>query len=211
MKISYAITVCNEHAQLKFLLDKLTKFISKKRPSDEIVIQYDQSKITPEVYKVISDYVGLFNPKVTGYMLNKNFADFKNHLNSKCSGDWIFQLDADEYPDDHLLYSLHEIIADLPEDLEALWVPRINMVAGITDEHIRKWGWHINEKRWINFPDFQLRIYKNSDRIYWTKPVHEQLTGYKSYAKLPMEQYYCLWHPKTIKRQEKQNEFYSNL
>ena len=57
-----------------------------------------------------------------------------------------------------------------------------------------------------------MRIYKNdTERIYWTKPVHEQLVGYKKFATLPMDEEYCLYHPKDIKRQERQNNFYETI
>ena len=47
--------------------------------------------------------------------------------------------------------------------------------------------------------------------IKWSKPVHEQLVGYKDYARLPVNSEYCLWHPKDIDRQEKQNNFYKEI
>ena len=53
MKISYAIPVCNEHEELKRLLDFLTKNVKKE---DEIVVQCDQGNTTPEVYKVLDSF-----------------------------------------------------------------------------------------------------------------------------------------------------------
>jgi hypothetical protein len=41
--------------------------------------------------------------------------------------------------------------------------------------------------------------------------VHEVLEGYLTYAALPAEDEWCLVHPKNIKRQEKQNQFYSKM
>ena len=80
------------------------------------------------------------------------------------------------------------------------------------EEHVTKWGWVVDKDGRINFPDQQLRIYKNDpERIYWTKPVHEQLVGYTKYAALPGNEEYCLHHPKDIKRQEKQNNFYDTI
>jgi hypothetical protein len=97
-------------------------------------------------------------------------------------------------------------------DVEAYWVSRINTVNGLTKEHIRRWGWNVDNKGWVNFPDKQMRIYKNDpDRIKWTRPVHEQLVGYKKYASLPSNEEYCLHHPKDIKRQERQNDFYEKI
>ena len=53
MKISYAITVCNEHKEL----DKLLKFLfENKRKEDEVVVQYDNGNTTEEVMDVIEKY-----------------------------------------------------------------------------------------------------------------------------------------------------------
>jgi hypothetical protein len=95
--------------------------------------------------------------------------------------------------------------------VEVLRVPRINTVAGLTNEHIQKWGWNVNEQGWVNFPDYQWRIYKRTPYIVWENRVHEVLNGFKSLAHLPAEEEFCLYHHKDIKRQEKQNELYSKL
>ena len=84
-------------------------------------------------------------------------------------------------------------------------------VEGITTEHIQKWGWRITEQGWVNFPDNQLRIYKNNPEIKWENKVHEILEGYKTVSHLPFQEEWCLYHPKTIERQEKQNNIYSKL
>ena len=128
-----------------------------------------------------------------------------------CTGDWIFLIDADEYPDEYLCTALPAVIESNPE-VEAYWVSRINTVTGLTTEHINRWGWVVDSKGRVNFPDRQLRIYKNEpDRIKWTKPVHEQLVGFSKYASLPDNEEYCLHHPKDIQRQEKQNAFYNTI
>ena len=50
---------------------------------------------------------------------------------------------------------------------DIFWVPRINTVKGLTQEHIDKWGWRVDDQGWVNFPDWQMRIYRNDDNIYW--------------------------------------------
>jgi len=142
--------------------------------------------------------------------INKNFAAYKNNLNKNCDGNWIFQIDADEIPNAYLLEALPFILETNP-DVEAYWVPRVNTVAGITDEHVAKWGWRVTEDGWVNFPDWQMRIYQNIDTIYWVKPVHEQLKGYTKFANLPPEEKFALYHPKNIGRQEQQNSFYETI
>jgi len=209
MKISYAITVCNEHKEI----DKLLTFLFEhKRKEDEVVVQMDKDNATEEVWDVCEKYESKPALEYTlgTCSLNKNFAAYKNNLNTRCKGDWIFQIDADEIPNEYLIQAL-PFILEANADVEAYWVPRVNTVAGITDEHIQKWGWRLSEDGWVNFPDWQMRIYQNIDTIYWIKPVHEQLKGYTKFANLPAEEKYTLYHPKDIRRQEKQNAFYETI
>ena len=203
MKISYAIPVCNEHEELMRLLSIL---VTNKRDEDEIVVQCDQGNTTPEVYKVLDQFYGRIN--VIEFPLKGNFGAFKNNLKKHCTGEWIFQIDADEYVTTEFLQNLHLILQDNPT-IDVFLLPRINTVEGLTQEHIQRWGWNVNEKGWVNFPDHQTRIVKNEPEINWENKVHERLVGFKLYASLPDE--YCLIHPKDIKRQERQNDFYSKL
>ena len=207
MTISYAITVCNEIKELTKLLNFLQLRIRKE---DEIVIQYDESSVTDEV----KDYVTLMdsmhdNHKVIGYPLNKDFASFKNNLKSNCSKDYIFQIDADEIPNEYLVDYLPQVLEENPVDI--VFVPRVNTVEGLTDTHIQKWGWKVNEKGWVNWPDYQTRIYKNTDEVMWMNKVHERITGYDTFSNFPAQEEWCLYHPKQIDRQEKQNEFYETI
>ena len=96
-------------------------------------------------------------------------------------------------------------------DVDVILVPRVNIVKGLTKEHIQRWGWHVNEQGWVNWPDPQWRIYKNVDYIKWENKVHEKLTGYKTISNLPVDINFSLHHIKTIERQEQQNEYYSTL
>ena len=208
MKISYAITVCNEHKEIKKLL---TFLFEHKRKQDQVIVQMDAAA-TDDVWKVCESFESkpFDEYKLIEHKLNKNFAAHKNNLNENCDGDWIFAIDADEIPSAYLLEAL-PFILETNSDVEAYWIPRVNTVAGITDNHIAKWGWRVNEDGWVNFPDWQMRLYRNVEDIYWIKPVHEQLKGYTKFANLPAEERYCLYHPKDIGRQEKQNEFYDTI
>ena len=209
MKISYAITVCNEHKEL----DKLLTFLFEhKRPEDEVIVQMDNGNATEEVWDVVEKFETHQASEYANhsFALDKNFAQYKNKLNSHCNGDWIFQIDADEIPNEYLIQALPYIL-EANDGVEAYWVPRVNTVAGITEGHIQKWGWRVNEDGWVNFPDWQMRIYQNKDEIYWIKPVHETLKGYTKFANLPAEEKFCLYHPKDIGRQERQNAFYETI
>jgi hypothetical protein len=205
MKISYAITVCNELEEVKRLVNYL---LSNKREQDEIVILFDKQNGSQEVRQYVSDL-----PKQIVVKRDKflgHFADWKNLLTSYCTGDYIFQIDADEVPCTPLIESLPTILESNPE-LDVLLVPRVNTVQGLTQEHIHKWGWNVNSEGWVNWPDFQWRIYRNTPNVKWKNKVHEVLEGYKTYTTLPMEEDYSLYHPKTIERQERQNNYYDTL
>ena len=76
-------------------------------------------------------------------------ASFKNNLKSHCSKDYIFQVDADEIPHEFLVEYLGQVLEENPVDI--VFVPRVNTVEGLTDTHIEKWGWKVNEKGWVNW------------------------------------------------------------
>ena len=203
MKISYAIPVCNEHVELERLLSFLLKYIDE---NDEIVVQCDKGNTTDKVYQVLQ------HPrfKVIEFPLNGHFSNFKNNLKEHCTGDWIFQIDADELPHESLITNLKELLK-LNPTTEMFLVPRVNTVEGLTQEHINKWRWNVNEKGWVNWPDYQTRIIQNGPKIKWQNKVHEQIVGISTKGALPMEEEWCLYHPKSIEKQEVQNKLYENI
>ena len=211
MRISYAIPVCNEHIELEKLLDFLENHIQVE---DEVVVQCDKGNTTPEVYKVLKSerYSDGFRQqlKVIEFSLNGHFSNFKNNLKEHCTGDWIFQIDADELPHEFLITNLKELLK-INTTTEMFLVPRVNTVEGLTQEHINKWRWNVNENNWVNWPDYQTRIIQNSPKIKWQNKVHEQIIGFSRRGVLPTEEEWCLYHPKNIKRQEIQNQFYDSL
>ena len=205
MRISYAIPVCNEHDELRRLL---TLLVENKREDDEIVVQADQGNTTSLVYDVINDFITKI--KLLEFPLKGNFGAFKNNLKSQCIGEWIFQIDADETFHPDFIQNLHLFLQENPYT-EVFLLARINTVEGLTDEHIKVWRWNVNEKGWVNFPDWQPRILQNSPKIQWVNKVHEVLTGHTTYGFFPIDEEYCILHHKTIQRQEKQNTLYSLL
>jgi glycosyltransferase involved in cell wall biosynthesis len=208
--ISYCITACNEHEELDRLLCILKKKIN---PEDEIVIQVDSVNVTNEVLKIAEYAVSsASNVKLIKFQLNKDFASFKNNANTYCTKDFIFQIDADEFPDDILLENIYSII-ESNDQVDLFVVPRKNTVEGLTQAHIQKWGWQVNENMLVNWPDYQTRIYKRNNQIRWQRKVHEYISGYSRMSYLPdiEDMNLCLHHPKTIERQEKQNKFYETI
>tara|TARA_R110002126_G_scaffold175887_1_gene324465 strand:+ start:299 stop:943 length:645 start_codon:yes stop_codon:yes gene_type:complete len=209
--ISYCISVCDEIVELKRLVDILNKY---KHPDDEIIIQQDEltkfNQGTKDVQNYINELLFLGEIKFSSFPLNNDFATFKNNFNKVSKGEWIFQLDADEYPHEELLTSLRDILS-MNTETDLIYVPRINTVEGLTNSDIQKWGWNVSESGRINFPDKQGRLYRNNDTLQWEGKVHERIVGVKSFANLPLNDEYCLYHPKSIDKQRKQNEFYSTI
>ena len=206
MKISYSIITHNETDSLMKLIDFLVKH---KDEEDEIVILDDYSD-NEKTKEILDSMCSIHEIKFEQRHLLKDYAGQKNYLKNMCSGDYIFNLDADELPHKSLMTNIKSILEANPT-IDLYWVPRINMVEGIKQEHIDKWRWQVNEKGWINFPDYQGRIWKNRPNIMWKNKVHEVLTGYKEHSFLPQEEHWCFYHPKDIDRQEKQNKFYSTI
>jgi hypothetical protein len=202
MKISYAVTVCNELIEVERLL---TQLLAQKHSEDEVVVLYDNNG-TKEVLDYLQTVEGI---KLVWDNFDGHFADWKNKLTALCTGDFIFQIDADEYLADECVDLMHQILESNPE-VDLYFVPRINTVSGLTEEHIQKWGWNVVNGR-VNWPDYQTRIYRNNSEIKWKKKVHEHVDGYKQYTVLPAVDELALIHPKTIERQEKQNAYYDTL
>jgi hypothetical protein len=208
MTISYAITVCDEYVEIQRLVELLIKH---KRPQDNVIILYDETKQcyaveeylrTHSVENEFSWFPGKFNG---------HFADWKNLMSSYCTGDYIFNIDADEYPSSELIKGLPDLIN---QGIDVILVPRANTVSGLTQNHLNKWGWSIDSQNRINWPDYQWRIYKNNPYIKWKNKVHEVLEGYKTFAAIPsdiMQGAMMLMHPKSIEKQEKQNNYYNSL
>jgi glycosyltransferase involved in cell wall biosynthesis len=207
MKLSYAITACNEHEEIIRLV---TQLLNYKEENSEIVVLLDTPKSSPEMIEYLELQANADKITVIESEFSGDFAQWKNFLNSNCKGEWIFQLDADEYLEPDLIVNLEELL-NANEDKDLVVVPRINTVEDLTPQHIQKWGWNVNEKGWVNFPDVQTRIYKNKDTIGWQGKVHERIVGFESYTAFPLDEVYCIKHPKTIERQERQNSYYDTL
>ena len=184
--ISFAITACNEHVELEKLLSTLYLNI---KGGDEIIVQLDTTA-TPEVRKVVSKPDPNVVPfKVIEFALDNDFASFKNNIKNHCSKDWIFFIDADETLNYYFMKNLN----------------------GLTQAHIDKWRWFVDDNGWVNWPDYQTRICANKPEIQWVNKVHERLTGFKTSAQLPALEEWSLTHIKDIERQEKQNNFYNKI
>jgi glycosyltransferase involved in cell wall biosynthesis len=212
--ISFAITVKNEGQYVQDLLEQLVPYCQQS--GDEIVVldDYSDDKFTEDtLYDFLEKSAqegSRYSMKLGFHKLEGDFAAHKNHLNSLCKGDYILQIDADELLNENLLENLRELLEYNPE-VELFHFPRVNIVNGLTDEDIRKWGWQVNEKGWCMFPDYQGRLYKNSPNIKWEGKVHERIVGAETISVLPPEEEWSIIHVKDISRQRLQNSFYETI
>ena len=203
MKISYALLTHNEGQYVETLLSFLT---NNKRLIDEIVVVDDYS--TDELTKLVLDkYKDQINLQ---YRTFDGDHTQKNYLNSLCTGDYILQLDADELIKLEFIEMLPQILENNSET-DLFIMPRINTVEGLTPEYIAKWRWNVNEKGWVNFPDWQMRLYRNCDWIKWDGLLHSKIEGHKTFVFLPDEELFCILHPKQLERQVTQNDLYDKI
>ena len=207
MKISYGITVHNEAEELFRLTDLLVNNIDSE---DEIIICVDgnDEKVKLVLENLQKTYQWNSNVIIYNRKLDKDFSAQKNSVIEKSSGNYIFHIDADEYPNKILLQQLKQILEI--NDVDLIWIPRVNTIEGMEQKHVQKWGWKVTGKGWVNYPDYQARVFRNDKSIRWTRPLHEYITGCKTYSHLPPQEELSLYHPKTIEKQEEQNLFYNN-
>jgi len=207
IRITYGLTVCNEAAELDRLLAFLLEHKSRR---DEIIVLQDITVADDAVTAVLNRYRHHLIWQQS--RLNGDFATFKNQLIDRASGDYLFQLDADEVPGPGLMKPLKKIVAK-QRKYDCFAVPRVNYVTGITPEHITRWNWKVDDQQRINFPDYQLRIIQlGKGDIRWRHRVHEELTGFANCWYLPADDNdACLMHRKHIERQVRQNDYYKSL
>lgn len=194
MKLTYTIQVCNESRELFSLLGLLIRVIDDE---DEINVVADSNNITDKVERVLEhfkDRINVFKRPFDVFHENAQF-----HI-EKATGDYIFGVDADEMPQESLIKNIKKIIEETKAEIIA--IPRVNIHPDITEKDAEDFGFTINENGFINWPDYQMRIYKKCDYIYWTKELHTKLTGSdKGIAIKPMVPM-ALWHIKSMDKQK---------
>ena len=205
--ISFGLTTHNEGHYIGELMDQLIPYCEKT--GDEIVVVDDDST-DDYTLQLLYNYADSDRIRLYQHALDNDFAGHKNYLNSLCEGDYIFQIDADEKFHNNLLTYLHDIVYN-NTNVDMFLIPRVNVVTGLTNDDIKRWGWSVNDKGWAMFPDYQTRLYKNTSDIKWEGKVHERIVGYKTHAPLPAEEEWALYHIKDIARQRFQNSFYEIL
>ena len=194
MKLTYTIQVCNESRELFSLLNFLQKVIDDE---DEVNVVVDTEHTTDKVERVLEHFkerINIFKRPFDTFRENAQF-----HI-EKANGEYIFGIDADEMPQETLIRNIKSIIGQ--SDAEIIAIPRINIHPGSTREFIEKSNFSVNEVGWINWPDFQMRIYKKCDYIKWSDEVHTKLIGSDKVVAVQTDPRLALWHIKSIEKQE---------
>lgn len=202
MKITYAIMVCNESRDLYSLISFLKNVIDEE---DDINVLIDTAHSTESVKSVIEHFKD--DVVTCERAFDGNFAEHRNFHISKCTGDYIFVLDPDEMPQELIIKRIKEVISTTGADF--LMIPRINIVLGAT----RKWcedhdfGDKVNELGWINWPDYNGRIFKNNGIIKYGNALHEKIQGYTNMKLIADNPGLALYHIKSV---DKDNNRWSN-
>lgn len=193
MKITYTIQVCNESRELFSLLNFLGE---AKDPEDDIQVVVDSRNVTDKVEQVL-DY---FSEKIK--VLRRPFDNF--HTNAQfhadnATGDYIFGIDADEMPQWGLVKTVKRIIAET--GVEILYVPRMNIHPGATEKFTQDYGFQTNEAGFVNWPDYQGRVWKRCPYIKLTEELHTKLTGSDKVLAIKPDVSLGIWHIKSIEKQ----------
>jgi glycosyltransferase involved in cell wall biosynthesis len=148
MRLSVSIICFNEEQNLRRCLESVSW-------ADEIVVVDSFSQ--DRTLEIAKEYTGrVFERGWTGYRDQKNFAL------SKCNGEWILSLDADEEVPDALREEVQEEIRRSRKK-EGYRIPRRSYYQG----------------RWINhsgfYPDRQLRLFKRGLGAWVGGRVHERV------------------------------------
>jgi glycosyltransferase involved in cell wall biosynthesis len=203
MILSYAICVHDESEEIFRLLTFLqhNKY-SNTENSEIVVLQDGDDENVSKTLKKFSD-VKVFHRKLDG-----DFAAHKNFLGSKCTGKYIFNIDADEMITENIISTVIYITRGGVNDL--VYFPRINICIGYTEAFIKKHNFNVNSLGWINWPDYQGRLYKNG--LQWGGVVHEKIQGATNATCIShSDPTRALMHIKTVQRQDCQNALYAKL
>jgi hypothetical protein len=196
LKITYSIQVCNESRELFSLISFLLKTIGD---FDNIHVVVDTLHVTDKVKKVLNHFgniITVFERPFDNFYTNGDF-----HLQN-ATGDYIFGIDADEMPTEALVKNAKKIIQQSNSDL--IFVPRMNIHPGITQDFINQSNgfFKLNEVEFVNWPDYQGKIFKKCDYIRFSNTTHCVAQGAKNTVHLQPNPKLGIWHIKSIEKQE---------
>ena len=193
MSLTYSIQVCNESRELYSLLD----FLIKLKEKDDVINVVVDSLHTTEKVKMVTDnfkdYIHVFERPFDNFPNNARF-----HL-EKCDTDYIFQVDADEMPQEALIRNIKNMLDK--SEAEIVYIPRINLHPGITEREIQAYKFNINDAGMINWPDYQGRILKICENVTWSDEMHSKPIGSNKVVQLQADPRIAIWHIKSMQKQ----------
>lgn len=166
MKLSAVIITKNASRHLEQAVDSVKDIVEEitivdSGSSDDTV--KIAKRLTKNVYSVIFE---------------NDFSIIRNYALSRSIGEWILVLDADEILSPELKEEIPELVKHRTHD--GYWFRR---------------RWYINAKKYMKhglfYPDFQLRLFRNSETIKYQNRVHEEVTIPKEKTK---EIYVDIYH-----------------
>lgn len=186
--------VCNEHRELFSLITFLK---TVKDPEDDINILVDSRHVSPQVRQVLEQFKD--DTVQNDRDFTGDFSEQRNYHLTTCTGEYIFVLDPDEMPQEALIRNIKNAITDSGGDI--FLVPRINIHPGSTQTWLDTYGFIVNEFGWINWPDYQFRIFKNTEEIRYVDKLHERPQGFKNPVNFDPDPRIALWHIKSVEKQ----------
>ena len=201
--IGYMILCKNEDISLERLLKQVTK---NKLKNDKIYVVRDsngENKKTKYILESYKDEIISFERPV-----NRAIHDQKNWLAKQSDTDYLFYLDADELLHEDFYKIVHGLLES--NDVDIFFLPRTNIVKGITEEYRASRGWHLDNRGRVNWPDSQDRLFKNKKGIHFNPIPHGRLIGHDTFSQLPDEELYAIYHEKSLEKQISDNDWHDN-
>jgi len=153
MKLSLCIAVFNEEKNIHYPMDSAIDMV------DEVIIVDGGS--TDKTVKIAQSY-----GKKVKIIVSENptmFHKNKQKAIEAAKGEWILQLDADESLSEDLKKEITMLLNDTEKLPAAYWLPRKNW---FLTRFLEKGG---------QYPDYTIRLYKNSAAKFPCKDVHENV------------------------------------
>lgn len=202
--LSFAVLTHNETAEIGRLLSILT---SRLREDREIVIVDDFSVL--ETRRVLERFSDGDRVRIFQRRLNKHFGNQRNYMASKCSGRFLFVLDADQTPAPAVMDNLDDILEMMEaRDIDACSLPTLTTVDGLTARDIRKYRVKLDELGRLDWPARSTRIIRNRPGMMCVNSVHEKLVGYRQIYNFPADPKFAIGHHKSIESFRAAKDFY---
>ena len=164
-KYSVCMITYNDEECVRDTMENVTPYVT-----DDFVITDGGS--TDKTISIIEEYdTNLIHKK-----WEDNFEIQKNNSLDAANQEWRVLIDADE-EFEHLFWNQlpwHILRADY-DGVDCISVPRINIVDGLTQDMVEENGWQLSHFNWVNYPDYQQRVYKRNCK--YSGRTHERIVG----------------------------------